>query len=50
MMPGDKTEPGATGAEYAPAEGANAAEGGADPNYMYASHAGHNGAGAGENY
>ncbi|KAL7950780.1 histone-fold-containing protein [Trichoderma barbatum] len=51
MIPGgDKTEPGATTAEYAAPEGANPVEGGADPNYMYASHAGHNGAGAGDSY
>ncbi|KAL6868502.1 CCAAT-binding protein subunit HAP3 [Trichoderma novae-zelandiae] len=50
MIPGEKTEPGTTGPEYAPPEGANPAEGGAESNYMYASHAGHNGAGAGENY
>ncbi|KAH6606531.1 ccaat-binding subunit hap3 [Trichoderma cornu-damae] len=50
MMPGDKTEAGAAGAEYAPPEGANPAEGGAEPNYMYSSHAGHNGASAGDGY
>ncbi|OTA07928.1 hypothetical protein A9Z42_0088510 [Trichoderma parareesei] len=50
MIPGEKTEPGTTNPEYAPPEGANPPEGGAEPNYMYTSHAGHNGAGAGENY
>lgn len=50
MIPGEKAEPGAAGAEYAAPEAANPAEGATDPNYMYASHAGHNGAGAGEGY
>ncbi|KAL7961410.1 histone-fold-containing protein [Trichoderma compactum] len=51
MIPGaEKTEPGTTSADYAPPEGTNPAEGGADPNYMYTTHAGHNGAGAGESY
>ena len=50
MIPGEKTEPGTTGPEYAQPEGANPAEGGAEPNYMYTSHASHNGAGAGESY
>ena len=49
MIPGEKGEPGAPGAEYG-AEGPNSVEGGADANYMYASQAGHNGAGAGEGY
>ena len=48
MMPGDKAEGGAGGAEYAGAEGSNA-EGHPDANYMYGQ-AGHNGAGAGEGY
>ncbi|KAK4079260.1 transcriptional regulator family: Histone-like TF [Trichoderma harzianum] len=51
MIPGaEKTEPGTTSADYAPPEGTNPAEGGTDPNYMYTSHAGHNGTGAGEGY
>jgi len=50
MLPGEKTEGGAAGGEYAPPEGSNNAEGGPETNYMYASHAGHNGAGAGETY
>lgn len=50
MIPGEKAEPGPSGAEYAAPEAANPAEGATDPNYMYASHAGHNGAGAGEGY
>ena len=49
MMPGDKNEPGAIG-EYPGAEGSNSVEGGADPNYMYGSQPGHNGAGAGDSY
>ncbi|KAF7555641.1 hypothetical protein G7046_g6502 [Stylonectria norvegica] len=47
MMPGDKNEPG-VGGEYPGAEGTNSVDGGADPNYMYDSQAGHNGAGVGE--
>lgn len=50
MMPGEKSEPGGTGSEYTGAEGSTAADGSADPNYMYGSHAAHNGAGAGEGY
>ncbi|KAK1250348.1 hypothetical protein MKX08_010351 [Trichoderma sp. CBMAI-0020] len=50
MIPGEKAEPGPSGAEYAAPEAANPAEGATDPNYMYASHAGHNGASAGEGY
>ncbi|KAJ6446216.1 CCAAT-binding protein subunit HAP3 [Purpureocillium lavendulum] len=49
MMPGEKGEQSAAGAEYA-AEGAAGADGTADPNYMYGSHAAHNGAGAADNY
>ncbi|POR36158.1 CCAAT-binding protein subunit HAP3 [Tolypocladium paradoxum] len=50
MMPGEKGEPGAGGGEYAGGEGSATADGSADPNYMYGSHAAHNGAGAGEGY
>ncbi|CAM1506595.1 Fc.00g062360.m01.CDS01 [Cosmosporella sp. VM-42] len=49
MMGGDKNEPGSIG-EYPGAEGSNSVEGGADPNYMYGSQPGHNGAGAGDGY
>ncbi|KAM4054921.1 histone-like transcription factor (CBF/NF-Y) and archaeal histone domain-containing protein [Hirsutella rhossiliensis] len=49
MMPGEKGEPSSAGGDYA-AEGSANADGGADPNYMYSSHATHNGAGAGEGY
>lgn len=48
MIPGEKAE-GETSAGYA-AEGSNSVEGGADPNYMYGSQPGHNGAGAGDGY
>ncbi|KAH7162817.1 histone-fold-containing protein [Dactylonectria estremocensis] len=47
MMGGEKPE---GGAEFPSAEGSNSVEGGADPNYMYGSQAGHNGAGAGDGY
>ncbi|KAH8737513.1 CCAAT-binding protein subunit HAP3 [Ilyonectria robusta] len=47
MMGGEKGE---GGAEFPSGEGANSVEGGADPNYMYGSQAGHNGAGAGDGY
>ncbi|KAG6004465.1 hypothetical protein E4U43_000730 [Claviceps pusilla] len=47
MMPGEKSEAG--GAEFT-GEGSSAAEGGADPNYMYGQHTGHNGASTGEGY
>lgn len=51
MMAGEKTEPGIPGAEYtAPPEGAPNAEGAPEANYMYTSHAGHNGAAPGEGY
>jgi len=50
MIPGEKAEPGAGGAEYAGGEGSNNVEGGADPNYMYGSQTGHNGGGAAEGY
>ena len=51
MMAGEKSEPGAAGGEYAGAEGSAAPDSSnADPNYMYGSHAAHNGAGAGEGY
>lgn len=50
MMPGEKSEPSAAGAEFAGAEGAGSADGSADHNYMYASHPAHNGGGAGEGY
>lgn len=43
-------EKGEGGAEFPSGEGANSVEGGADPNYMYGSQAGHNGAGAGDGY
>lgn len=50
MLPGEKGEAGSAGGEYAGGEGSNSAEGGADPNYIYGSHPGHNGAGTGEGY
>ena len=50
MMPGEKSEPPAPGAEFVGAEAAGGADGSADPNYMYSTHAAHNGAGAGEGY
>lgn len=50
MMPGEKTDTGAPVAEYPPGEGPNNVEGGTDPNYMYGSQAGHNGAAGGEGY
>ncbi|KAK7421905.1 hypothetical protein QQX98_001899 [Neonectria punicea] len=49
MMGGEKAEAGAVGGEF-PAEGSNSVEGGADPQYMYGSQAGHNGAGANDGY
>jgi nuclear transcription Y subunit beta len=50
MMPGDKVEPGTQVSEYPSAEGSNSVEGGADPNYMYGSQAGHNGAAGADGY
>jgi nuclear transcription Y subunit beta len=50
MMPGDKSEAGAPVGEYPPGEASNNVEGSADPNYMYGSQAGHNGAAPGEGY
>jgi nuclear transcription Y subunit beta len=50
MMPGDKSEAGAPVGEYPPGEASNNVEGGADPNYMYGSQAGHNGAAPGDGY
>ncbi|UPK89615.1 hypothetical protein LCI18_000550 [Fusarium solani-melongenae] len=49
MMGDAKAEPGAVGNEFAP-EGANSVEGAGDPNYIYGSQPGHNGAGAGDGY
>lgn len=49
MMPGEKAE-GAGSSEFATGEVTNSADAGADPNYMYSSHAAHNGGGAGEGY
>ncbi|KPM41770.1 hypothetical protein AK830_g4803 [Neonectria ditissima] len=49
MMGGDKPEAGAVGGEF-PAEGSNSVEGSADPQYLYGSQAGHNGAGANDGY
>ncbi|KOS19659.1 Nuclear transcription factor Y subunit beta [Escovopsis weberi] len=49
MMPPEKGEPG-TGPDYPAPEGSGNAEGGAEPSYIYAPHAGHNGAGAAEGY
>jgi nuclear transcription Y subunit beta len=50
MMPGDKVEPGTQVSEYPSAEGSNSVEGGTDPNYMYGSQAGHNGAAGADGY
>ncbi|KAF4460518.1 CCAAT-binding subunit HAP3 [Fusarium albosuccineum] len=49
MMGDAKAEPGAVGGDFGP-EGSNNVEGGADPNYIYGSQPGHNGAGAAEGY
>ncbi|KAM5377012.1 hypothetical protein ACJZ2D_005214 [Fusarium nematophilum] len=49
MMSDAKGEPGAVGADFGP-EGSNNVEAGGDPNYMYGSQPGHNGAGAGDGY
>ncbi|RSL72825.1 hypothetical protein CEP54_000779 [Fusarium duplospermum] len=49
MMGDAKAEPGAVGNEFAP-EGANSVEGTGDPNYIYGTQPGHNGAGAGDGY
>ncbi|PHH87797.1 hypothetical protein CDD83_8397 [Cordyceps sp. RAO-2017] len=53
MMAGEKGEPAAAGGDYAAAaaaDGSTNADGSADPNYMYGSHAAHNGAAGGEGY
>lgn len=49
MLPGVKGEAPSAGGDYA-AEGSADADGGADPNYMYSSHAAHNSAGDAEGY
>ncbi|KAF4982255.1 hypothetical protein FZEAL_2139 [Fusarium zealandicum] len=49
MMGDAKAEPGSVGGDFGP-EGSNNVEGGADPNYIYGSQPGHNGAGAPEGY
>ncbi|KID76832.1 CCAAT-binding protein subunit HAP3, partial [Metarhizium brunneum ARSEF 3297] len=50
MMPGEKGDGNAPGQEFTGGDASNNAEAGADPNYMYGQHAGHNGAAAGEGY
>ncbi|ODA77357.1 hypothetical protein RJ55_06985 [Drechmeria coniospora] len=50
MVAGEKVEAAPAAGEYAGAEAAGSADGGADPNYMYASHPAHNGAGAADGY
>ncbi|KAG8420932.1 transcriptional activator hap3, variant 2 [Metarhizium acridum] len=50
MMPGEKGDGTAPGQEFTGGDASNNAEAGADPNYMYGQHAGHNGAAAGEGY
>ncbi|KFG80906.1 CCAAT-binding protein subunit HAP3 [Metarhizium anisopliae] len=50
MMPGEKGDGNAPGQEFTGGDASNNAEAGADPNYMYGQHAGHNGAAAGDSY
>lgn len=50
MMPGEKSEGPEGSVGYAGAEASGSVQSGTDPSYMYASQAGHNGAGAGEGY